>query len=341
MTKKLEDYNFFDEEVLECPFEFYKLARSEAPVYQLPGTNIFLVTRHADIRAMLKDTETFSSNFAHLLTGPEESEEIKALYANVIEPADTLLTLDPPRHRVYRSLVNKVFSAKRVEQMHDYIAQIVDDLAEMFAPDLAVSSLSDGVYLVRIADFEPPAPLPHPLSILGRPVGGWVEQSRQVLPWYRLFNEIQMYLHQHPLNQERQAQGKLPINSLWAWGSGSLPKASSEMVCFCDDPLLAKFTAALGCDTRSLDRLKSDSVVEAAMVLDLRLLRSLKSGDPVRLDALLGDIEAEVIALALRLADQQSLPLRLFTGGQQDLVMGPRAGWRFWRQPRTLRDFTG
>ena len=31
--------------------------------------------------------------------------------------------------------------------------------------------------------------------------------------------------------------------------------------------------------------------VDAAMVLDLRLLQSLKSGDPVQLDALLGDID--------------------------------------------------
>jgi cytochrome P450 len=132
MTKKLEDYNFFDEEVLECPFEFYRLARREAPIYQLPGTNIYLVTRHADIRAMLKDTDTFSSDFAHLLTGPTESDEVKALYAEAIEPANTLLTLDPPRHKVYRSLVNKVFSARRVEQMHDYIAQIVDELIDGF-----------------------------------------------------------------------------------------------------------------------------------------------------------------------------------------------------------------
>ena len=135
MSKSLEDYNFFSEEVLECPFDFYKLAREEAPIYLLPGTNIYLVTRHADIRAMLKDTETFSSNFAHLLSGSGENEEVQALYKGTVEPADTLLTLDPPRHRVYRSLVNKVFSAKRVQQMHDYIEQIVDELIDGFIDD--------------------------------------------------------------------------------------------------------------------------------------------------------------------------------------------------------------
>ena len=135
MAKTIEDYDFFSEEVLECPFDFYKLLRQEAPIYLLPGTNIYLVTRHADIRAMLKDTATFSSNFAHLLSGPDEPDEVKALYEGEIEPANTLLTQDPPRHRVYRSLVNKVFSAKRVEQMHDYIEDIVDGLIDNFVDD--------------------------------------------------------------------------------------------------------------------------------------------------------------------------------------------------------------
>jgi cytochrome P450 len=40
--------------------------------------------------------------------------------------------MDPPRHRVYRSLVNKVFSASRVEKMRPYIEQIVEELIDGF-----------------------------------------------------------------------------------------------------------------------------------------------------------------------------------------------------------------
>lgn len=39
----------------------------------------------------------------------------------------------------------------------------------------------------------------------------------------RLLNEIQMVLHTHPVNQEREARGRAPINSLWFWGGGVLP----------------------------------------------------------------------------------------------------------------------
>jgi hypothetical protein len=41
--------------------------------------------------------------------------------------------------------------------------------------------------------------------------------------WRGLFNEIQMLLHEHPLNQSREARGELAINSTWFWGGGIMP----------------------------------------------------------------------------------------------------------------------
>lgn len=35
--------------------------------------------------------------------------------------------------------------------------------------------------------------------------------------WLQLSTEIQMFLHNHPLNQARQARGDYPINALWLW----------------------------------------------------------------------------------------------------------------------------
>lgn len=130
MAKTVADFDFFDPEVIESPFEFYQLLRDQAPVYQLPGTNIFMLSRLADIKQALKDTTTFSSDFMHLLKGPEASPEAAQIYADGVEPVDTLLTMDPPRHRVYRSLINKVFSASRVKKMQPYMEQIADELID-------------------------------------------------------------------------------------------------------------------------------------------------------------------------------------------------------------------
>ncbi len=41
--------------------------------------------------------------------------------------------------------------------------------------------------------------------------------------WRRILNEIQMLLHAHPLNAEREARGLPAFNSLWLWGGGTLP----------------------------------------------------------------------------------------------------------------------
>ena len=132
MAKCPADFDFFAPEVIESPFEFYRVVRDQAPVYLLPGTNIYMLTKLADIRQAAKDTATFSSDFLHVLKGPEPSAEAARIYASGLESVSTLLTLDPPRHKVYRSLINKVFSAKRVEKMHEYIEQIADELIDSF-----------------------------------------------------------------------------------------------------------------------------------------------------------------------------------------------------------------
>jgi len=132
MAKCPADFDFFSPEVIESPYEFYEAIRREAPVYQLPGTEIYMLSRWDDIRQVNRDTETFSNNFQDLLKGPEPSAEAAAIYESGYEQPPTLLTLDPPEHKVFRSLINKVFSARRVEKMRDYIEQVVDELIDDF-----------------------------------------------------------------------------------------------------------------------------------------------------------------------------------------------------------------
>jgi len=132
MSKCPMDFDFFKEETLNCPYEFYETLQEQAPVYQLPDTNIFMVTRHADVKRLLKDTETYSNNFSDQLKGPEPDSAVTEIYAKAWQPVDTMITADPPRHRAYRTLVNKVFSAKRVNEMEAYMTAIVHELIDGF-----------------------------------------------------------------------------------------------------------------------------------------------------------------------------------------------------------------
>ncbi|GAB5451560.1 MAG: monooxygenase YjiB [Halioglobus sp.] len=126
------DFDFFDENTLNCPYRFYQVLQEQAPVYHLPDTNIYMVTRHADIKTLLKDTATFSNNFTEQLKGPEPSPDVTAIYARAWQPVDTLITADPPKHKTYRTLVNKVFNQKRVDAMEDYMKRIVHELIDGF-----------------------------------------------------------------------------------------------------------------------------------------------------------------------------------------------------------------
>jgi cytochrome P450 len=132
MSKCPADFNFFDEKILNCPYDFYKVIQEQAPVYHLPDTDIYMVSRHADVKQLLKDTETYSNNFNHLLKGPEPAPEVTEIYARAWQPVDTMITADPPRHKTYRTLVNKVFNAKRVNAMEDYMKDIVHELIDSF-----------------------------------------------------------------------------------------------------------------------------------------------------------------------------------------------------------------
>ena len=131
----LATLDFFSAEVQECPFQIYRQLQDEAPVWQMPGTNVFVVTRYSDIRDIIRDPARFSSSFGALLNAGSSNKEVDAIYGQGYEMVETLLTQDPPRHRVYRNLVNKVFSNKRIEGMRDYIQSITDELIDAWIYD--------------------------------------------------------------------------------------------------------------------------------------------------------------------------------------------------------------
>ena len=58
-----------------------------------------------------------------------------------------------------------------------------------------------------------------------------------------LVSEIEMALHEHEVNLAREANGELPINSLWLWGGGTAPEKITRLQppLFSDDALLSGY----------------------------------------------------------------------------------------------------
>src|SRR5919205_403132 len=129
--------------------------REQEPVSRLDlfGNTVWLVTRHAEVRAVLGDTTTFSNDFANLLAaGGDDAEEL-----GLADPGG-LGFRDPPEHTRLRRLLAPSFSARRLEALLPRIRAVVEsrldaleaagspaDLVEQFAT--AVPSMVIGEFL--------------------------------------------------------------------------------------------------------------------------------------------------------------------------------------------------
>ena len=126
--------------------------------------------------------------------------------------------------------------------------------------------------------------------VIGRNVDLWLPADPRTRLVRRLQNEVQMFLHTHPLNEERERHGALPVNSFWLDGCGVAPAAliaagpaSSETVIE-DDRLRAP---ALNEDwfawSRAFAQLDEGPIAQA--------LQAAREGQPVRL-SLCGERQA-------------------------------------------------
>lgn len=66
-------------------------------------------------------------------------------------------------------------------------------------------------------------------------------------PLRRLMTELQMLLHDHPVNDSRARRGLPAINAVWIWGAGRVPepKPASELPLACGDALYLRGICAL------------------------------------------------------------------------------------------------
>jgi len=109
--------------------------------------------------------------------------------------------------------------------------------------------------------------------VMGRGVDPWMPEPRRLRT---LQNEVQMLLHNHPLNEAREAKGLLPVNSVWISGCGPAQAVQADADLQTDwrlrAPLLAGDWAAWA---------EAWTALDAGPVQDL--LRAAEQGQDVRL----------------------------------------------------------
>lgn len=86
--------------------------------------------------------------------------------------------------------------------------------------------------------------------------------------WIRLWNEIQMALFDCPVNQAREAEGKVPINSVWFWGMGAMPAEWQSWTHVSgEDEILTLLTHHSG--SQKMDEIQCFSDIHAEQALHL------------------------------------------------------------------------
>ncbi|MEM7409703.1 MAG: cytochrome P450 [Myxococcota bacterium] len=171
----LADTHPFDPGVLAEPHAFDRQLRAEAPVYRDPHTGLFLVASHAFVLEAVRDTETFSNRFAAAMGGgggEEIDPELATLRAESHPAVDTMLTADPPEHKRFRGLVNKAFTPRRIQGIHQEMRKLCESFIDDLLPRGTCEALND--YGVRL-----------PLTIIADQLG----VPRQDLPSFKRWTD--------------------------------------------------------------------------------------------------------------------------------------------------------
>jgi len=116
-------YDPYDVEINANPYPVYKRLREEAPLYYNEQYDFYAVSRYDDVERGLKDRDTFISGRGGIL------ELIKT---GTKMPPGIVIFEDPPTHTIYRSLLSRMFTPKKVSalepRIREYCARALDPL---------------------------------------------------------------------------------------------------------------------------------------------------------------------------------------------------------------------
>jgi cytochrome P450 family 144 len=164
------DFPLLDRDVIENPYPFYQTLVEQAPVYQVPGTEVYLVSSWQLIREVLKNQADYSANLTGIIvTGDNGQPELFDL-SQFGGSVDAIANADEPHHAVHRKLVLPQLNARKVaimeQQVHQWAQQRVQDLVDNKQGD-CIGTLANAI----------------PVMVTARLLGLPVEDLDQLLSW--------------------------------------------------------------------------------------------------------------------------------------------------------------
>lgn len=134
---KLDDINLCDLEQFTrgCPEDTFKTLRQQAPVWHHPATpqapdneGFWVVCKHADVKAILKNHAVFSSETGYgARTGGGTT---LADMSTDMAPGVVLAMMDPPKHDDIRALVGQGFFPRTLALLEEQVKQLTDEILD-------------------------------------------------------------------------------------------------------------------------------------------------------------------------------------------------------------------
>lgn len=223
-----------------------------------------------------------------------------------------------------------------LESETEEVKFLVNDLKLFFKQDCDIEYLADGVWIMTLLDCKPVTEVPHYLSALGKKVTHYLQQAKTNLAWFKLFNEMQMFLYQHAVNQQRQVDGKPLINSLWCWGGDNYQgEKITQATWFSDDLEVQKIGELYAGHSGTISEFGQDYSRADVVIIDLSILKLLKGGDETCLLQALESLERNCFSSSMKKARHKIV---VHTGGAVNFHYNSVMALKFWKKPVKLSD---
>ncbi|HBJ31210.1 MAG TPA: cytochrome P450 [Dehalococcoidia bacterium] len=160
-------YNPLSTKMHSDPYPIYRKLREKSPIHRSRLINGWILTRHRDVDAVLRDSKRFSN---------DERNGTNVQFSPYADEARSMLRIDPPDHTRMRSLVGKAFTPRAVAELKPRVEEIVDEL---------LAGLGDSFDVLD--DFAYPLPIIVIAEMLGVPpedrdrFKGWSSDVAQML----------------------------------------------------------------------------------------------------------------------------------------------------------------
>ncbi|MFJ1703178.1 cytochrome P450 [Kitasatospora sp. NPDC088346] len=153
------------------PYDAYAQLREHAPVSHYEPTDQWLVSRHADVSALLRDRRlgrTYTHRYTHEEFGRPAPDPAHEPFHTLNDHG--LLDLEAPDHTRIRRLVSKAFTPRMVESLRPTVARLADELVS--------GLLADGG-----GDLIAAAAEPLPVAVIAEMLGVPESDRHLLRPW--------------------------------------------------------------------------------------------------------------------------------------------------------------